>query len=146
MLLHTLHDQKVCGHRISFQKIMGLELVPPFAAITVSTLLERLSTRCWNISEGTCFHSATRVLVRSHTNVGRLDLACCQRSNSSQMCLMGFRSVLCAGQSSSSTPIPTNHFFNLCTGNCHAETGKGLPQTVSTKLEAENHLECHCML
>ena len=31
-------------------------------------------------------------------------------------------------------------------GPCHAETGKGLPQTVATKLETQNHLECHCML
>ena len=28
----------------------------------------------------------------------------------------------------------------------NAETGKGLPQTVATKLEAQNLLECHCML
>ena len=28
----------------------------------------------------------------------------------------------------------------LCTGHCHAETGKGLPQTVATKLEAQNRL------
>ena len=28
----------------------------------------------------------------------------------------------------------------------HAETGNGLPQTVATKLEAQNRLECHCML
>ena len=35
----------------------------------------------------------------------------------------------------------------LCArGHCHAETGKGLPQTVATKLEAQNCLECHCML
>ena len=30
--------------------------------------------------------------------------------------------------------------------NCHAETGKGLPQTVATKLKAQNHLECNCIL
>uniref|UniRef100_A0A8C8D1I7 Uncharacterized protein n=1 Tax=Oncorhynchus tshawytscha TaxID=74940 RepID=A0A8C8D1I7_ONCTS len=35
----------------------------------------------------------------------------------------------------------------LCAhGNCHAETGKGLPQTVATKLGAQNCLECQCML
>ena len=28
----------------------------------------------------------------------------------------------------------------------HAEAGNGLPQTVATKLEAQNCLECHCML
>ena len=30
--------------------------------------------------------------------------------------------------------------------HCHTETGKGLPQTVTPKLEAPNHLECHGML
>ena len=33
---------------------------PPFFAITASTLLGRLSTRCWNIAADICFHSATR--------------------------------------------------------------------------------------
>jgi hypothetical protein len=56
------------------------------------------------------FHSATRALVRSGTDVGRLGLARSRCSNSYQMCLMGLRSGLCAGQSSSSTPISTNHF------------------------------------
>ena len=60
---------KVCGH------LLVEHLIPkswaliwswsPFAAITASTLLKRLSTRCWNIAAGTCFHSATRALVRS---------------------------------------------------------------------------------
>jgi hypothetical protein len=36
---------------------------------------------------------------------------------------------------------------SLCAlGHCHAETGKGLPQTIATKLEARNRLESHCML
>ena len=35
----------------------------------------------------------------------------------------------------------------LCSqGHCHDETGKGLPQTIATMLEAQNHLVCHCML
>jgi hypothetical protein len=35
----------------------------------------------------------------------------------------------------------------LCAqGHCNAETGKGLPHPVATKLEAQNHLECYCML
>lgn len=34
----------------------------------------------------------------------------------------------------------------LAGGHCHAETGKGLPQTVATKLEAQNSLECHCIM
>uniref|UniRef100_A0A674BLS9 Tr-type G domain-containing protein n=1 Tax=Salmo trutta TaxID=8032 RepID=A0A674BLS9_SALTR len=31
-------------------------------------------------------------------------------------------------------------------GYCQAETGKSLPQTFATKLEAQTRLECHCML
>ena len=75
------------AHRTSHSKIMGInmELVPHIAAITGgSTLLGRLSTRCWNIAEGTCFHSTTRPLGRSGTDVGRLGLACSRCSNSSQ--------------------------------------------------------------
>ena len=62
---------------------------------------------------------------------------------------MGVRSRLCAGQSSSSTPISTNHFcmhLTLCMGALSCCNRKGPPQTVATKLEAKNHLECHCML
>ena len=40
----------------------------------------------------------------------RLCLARSLHSNSSQRCLMGLRSGLCAGQSSYSTPISTNNF------------------------------------
>ena len=95
----------------SHSKIMGINMeLIPFAAITVSTLLGRLSTRCWNIAAGICFHSATRALVRSGTDVGQLGLVRSRHSNSSQRCSMGLRSGLCRGQSSSSTPISTNHF------------------------------------
>uniref|UniRef100_A0A0E9UED4 Uncharacterized protein n=1 Tax=Anguilla anguilla TaxID=7936 RepID=A0A0E9UED4_ANGAN len=41
-----------------------------------------------------------------------------------------------------------NHFcmdLAVCQEACIAETGKGLPQIVATKLEAQNHLECHCI-
>ena len=107
--------------RTSHSRIMGInmDLVPPFADITASTLLGSLSTRCWNIAAGSCFNSATRALVRSGTDVVRLGLACSQRSNSSQRFSMGLRVGLCAGQSSSTTLISTNHFFmglTLCTG------------------------------
>ena len=87
--------------------------------ITASTLLGRLSTRRWNIAAGTYFHSATRAIVRLRTDVGRLDLARSRPYDSSQRCLMGLRSGLCAGQSRSSTPTLTNHFcmeLTLCTG------------------------------
>ena len=126
------------ARRTSHSKITGInmELVPPFAAITDYTLLGRLSTRSWDCNSAT-----------SISEVGQLGLACSLHSNSSQSCSMGLRSGLCPCQSSSSTPISTNHFcMDLALGHCHAETGKGLPQTVATKLEAQNCLEYQCML
>ena len=93
-----------------------------------STLLGKLSTRHWNIAAGTCFHSATRALLRSGTDVGWLGLARIRRSNSSHRCLMGWRSGRCAGQSSYSTPILTNHFcmdLALCTGALSIWNRKG---------------------
>jgi hypothetical protein len=70
----VIYRPKVCGH------LPVKHLIPkswaliwsrsPSAAITASTLLGRLSTRCWNIALGTCFHSATRALVRLGTDVG----------------------------------------------------------------------------
>ena len=88
---HALHAQKyvdTCSSKMSF-KIMGInmELVPPFAAMTASTLLGRLSTKCWNIVAETCFHSATRSIVRLGI-VGNLGLGRSRRSNSSQRCSM----------------------------------------------------------
>ena len=71
-----------------------MELVPALLLITGSTLPVRVSTRCWNISAGTCFHSARRALVRPGTDVWRVVLARSWRSNSSQRRLMGLRSGL----------------------------------------------------
>ena len=44
---------------------INMELGPPFAAITASTLLGRHSSRCWNIAAGICIHSAIRALERA---------------------------------------------------------------------------------
>ena len=87
--------------KTSHSKVMGINMeLDPLCS---SSLLGRHSmTRCFNIAEGICFHSATRALVR-------LGMHCAQ-------------------------------------GPCHAETGNGQPQTVATKLEAQNHIELHCML
>jgi hypothetical protein len=113
----TLHDQKYvdsCSSNISFQNHgPSFGVGPPFAAITASTLLGRISTRCCNIAAGTCFHSATRALVRSGTDVGRLGLAHSRCSNSSQRYLMGLRLGLCAGHSCSSTSISPNHSHSV---------------------------------
>ena len=135
--VYTLHYQKyvdTCLSKISLQNHGHQYGVgPPFAAITASTLLGR----CWNIAAGTWFHSATQALVRSGTDVGRLGLASSRRFNSFQRCSMVLRSGLCAGQSRSSTPILTNHF---CMDLVFS------PLTVATMLEAQNCLECPCML
>uniref|UniRef100_A0AAZ3PJC0 Uncharacterized protein n=1 Tax=Oncorhynchus tshawytscha TaxID=74940 RepID=A0AAZ3PJC0_ONCTS len=50
------------ARQTSHYKIMAInmELVPPFV------LQVRLSTRCWNIAAGTCFHSATGISEVGH--------------------------------------------------------------------------------
>ena len=99
------------ARRKPHSKIMGnsMELVPPFTAITASTLLGRLSIRCWNNAVGTCFYSATRAMVRSGTDVRGLGLALSRHSNSSQRCSMGLMGSVQARQ-----VLPhqsrTNHF------------------------------------
>jgi hypothetical protein len=83
-------------------------------------------------------------LVRSGI-VGRSGLARSQRSNSSLRCLMGLRSGLCAGQSSSSALISKKHFcmdLALCKGALSCWNRKG----PSPNCKAQNCLECHCML
>ncbi|XP_058230352.1 uncharacterized protein LOC131343021 isoform X2 [Hemibagrus wyckioides] len=95
------------------------DVSPPFAAITASTLLGRLSTRFRSVFMGIFDHSSRSTFVRSHTDFGREGLALSLRSNSSQRCSIGLRSGLCAGQSSSSTPDSVIHVFMdlaLCTG------------------------------
>uniref|UniRef100_A0A8C7D5Y7 Transmembrane protein 230a n=1 Tax=Oncorhynchus kisutch TaxID=8019 RepID=A0A8C7D5Y7_ONCKI len=49
------------ARQTSHYKIMAInmELVPPF-------VLQWLSTRCWNIAAGTCFHSATGISEVGH--------------------------------------------------------------------------------
>ena len=58
--LDTLHDQKYGPLLIKHLIPKSWALIwscPPLAAITASTLLGRLSTRCWNIAAGTYFYS-----------------------------------------------------------------------------------------
>src|SRR4029434_6078389 len=92
---------------------------PPFAAITASTLLGRLSTNFWSVSVGIGAHSFCRAFMRSGTDVGREGLGRNLRSSSSHRCSMGLTSGLCTGQSSASTLNSSNHDFivlALCTG------------------------------
>nr|XP_061844147.1 uncharacterized protein LOC133624531 isoform X2 [Nerophis lumbriciformis] len=106
-------------------------------AITASTLLGRLSTRLRSVFIGIFHHSSKSALVRSHTDVGREVLALSLRSNSSQRCSIGFRSGLCAGQSSSSTPDSVIHVFMdlaLCTGAQSCWKKKGPAPNCSHKV------------
>uniref|UniRef100_A0A8C7SXM7 BPTI/Kunitz inhibitor domain-containing protein n=1 Tax=Oncorhynchus mykiss TaxID=8022 RepID=A0A8C7SXM7_ONCMY len=59
------NGNRFIDHQACNATCAGIHVGLPFAAITASTLLGRLSTRCWIIAAGTCFHSATRALVRS---------------------------------------------------------------------------------
>ena len=52
---------------------------------------------------------------------------------------------LCAGHTDLDKPFLYGPRF-VHGGHCHPETGKGLLQTVAAKLEAQNHLEWHCLL
>lgn len=82
-------------------------------------------------------HSSKSALVRSHTDVGREGLALSLCSNSSQRCSIGFRSGLCAGQSSSSTPDSIIHVFMdlaLCTGAQSCWKRKGPAPNCSHKV------------
>lgn len=70
---------------------------------------------------GICFHSETTASARSGSEDEWWVLARSVRSNSSQRCLVGFRSGLCAGQSSSFTLNSVNNVFY---GSCYVYRGK----------------------
>uniref|UniRef100_A0A674CQK4 adenylate cyclase n=1 Tax=Salmo trutta TaxID=8032 RepID=A0A674CQK4_SALTR len=102
----------IWGNTVNVASRMDSTGVPDCIQVDTPTLPD-IKNYCFPLDVGTwgtCFHSATRALVRSGTDVGRLGLARSLRSNLSQWCSMWLRSGLCAGQSSSSTPISTNHF------------------------------------
>ena len=94
------------------------DIGPPFAAITASTLLGKLSTKFRSVFMGIFDHSSSSAFVRSDTDVGPEGLAHSLHSNSSQRSSIGLGSGLCAGLSSSSTPNLLIHVFMdlaLCT-------------------------------
>ena len=123
------------AHRTSHSKIMGihLELVPPCCYKSLNS-----SRKAFHYM---LEHCCGDLLPFSQKNSPHF--------NSSQRCSLGLKSGLCSGQSFFHTDL--NKSFSIWTslcahGHCHSEKGMGLPQTVATKLEAQNRLECHCML
>ena len=119
----------------------GAFMTPHFKSIGINVELPhssgKLSTRFWRVSVGIFAHSGKRAFVRSDTDVGREGLAHNLRSSSSQRCLMGLRSGLCEGQSSSSTPnSPSQAFMDLalCTGAQSCWNRKGSSPNCSHKV------------
>lgn len=100
--------------------------------------LERLSIRIGNLATGICSHSARRALVRSGTDVEQYSLGHSWHSSSSQKSVDGIKVLdLCRPvkffQTKFKIPISVWSWFQV-RWYCDVETGKGLPQTVATKL------------
>jgi hypothetical protein len=116
------HDKKVCG------RLFAEHLIPKSWAVrTASTLLGRLSTRCWNIAAGTCFHSAV--------NISEVEHWCRTIRPGSQSAFQFIPKVfdrvevraLCMSVLPHRSRENIYVWTSLCTwGNCHDETGKGL--------------------
>ena len=106
------------AHWASHYNVMGINMESlPLAAITSSTLLGRLSTRCWMIAPGTCFHSATRALVRSGVPIHPKVVWFGWGQGSAQA------SQVLSPRSRQSASV---RMTSLCArGHCHAEAGKG---------------------
>jgi hypothetical protein len=123
---------------------------PPFAVIIASILLGRLSSRNCNIAVGTCYHSSIKALERSGTDVGRLGLTRSRRSNSPQRCLIWVDvRTLCRSFKFFLANLDKPFLYGprfVHGGIVMLKRERGLPQTVTTMLEAQNCLKCHCML
>ncbi len=97
---------------------------------TASTLLGRLSIRLLNLAAG----------IQQDRQWGQALML----GDKTCWMLLGSRSGICAGQSSSFTSIWENSslWTWLCAwGHCHVDTAEGLPQTVSTMLSTK-----HCFV
>lgn len=141
----TLHGQKyvvtlLFFYDCSHSKTMGVTLTA--STLMISGFPPDFGTRLQE------FAPIQTQSVRSNTDSGGNGLAhMC--SSSSQRCWTGLGSGLCAGQSSSATLTgrAISLWTRLCAWRpCCVKTGKDLPQTVATKLEAYSSLEYHCML
>lgn len=113
-------------------------------------LLGRLFSRFWRVPIGILAYPSKRTFVRSATDGGgQEDLAHYQCSSSHKRCSVGFRSVLYEDHLGYFTANSSSHVFielALYPEHIHAGKGKGLPQTVTTRLEVPICLKCHCML
>lgn len=92
---------------------------PLQAAITAATLRGIVSTSRCTTASSIVFHWAWKRQLCCVTNVGR-----------SQRCLIGFRSVFCAGQSNRWTPLSVYQAIvasQHCRWHCHAESNMGPP-------------------
>ncbi|KAI4872673.1 hypothetical protein NFI96_021153 [Prochilodus magdalenae] len=99
------------------RKLITAQVGPHKSKRQSTTILQTTRSRNEQECSGTPFQEST--LVRSDTDVGREGLALSLHSNPSQRCSIGWRSGLCAGQSSSSTPDSLIRVFMelaLCTG------------------------------
>ena len=118
---------------------MNFMSAPPFAAITASTLLGKLSTRFRSVY-GSFWPFFQKHICEVRHWCWTESLAHSLRSNSSQRCSIGLRSGLCAGQSGSSTPNWLIHVFMdlaLCSGAVMLEQEGAIPKLFPQSWEHE---------
>ena len=131
----TLSDIQFLIHRVYY------DVSPPFAAITASTLLEKLSTRFRSVFMGIFDHSSRSTFVRSDIDVGQKAWLSVSAQIHPKGVLSGWGQD--SVQASQVLPHQTGSSMSLWTLLCalvrsHVGTGRGRPQTVSTKLGAWN--------
>lgn len=84
---------------------------PPICCHNCLPFLGQLSPKFWSASVGIYAPSVKTVLVRSDTDVGKESLVGSRHFSSLQMCSVGLKPGLCAGQWSSSIPTLSKHVF-----------------------------------
>ncbi|KAI4879059.1 hypothetical protein NFI96_014962 [Prochilodus magdalenae] len=133
---HAYHPQvNRTVHVVPSRGVTGCSMEFSVLSSTEQLVICQLSV---HVEEYSVFRSTC---VRSDPDVGREGLALSLRSNPSQRCSIGWRSGLCAGQSSSSTPDSLLHVFMelaLCTGVRSCWNRKGPSPNCPTKLGAWN--------
>lgn len=114
---------------------------PSFVAITAYTVLRRLSTRFLSVSVEVCAHSIKRAYLRSGSDDRQEGQACNPHSSSSQS-ICNEVEVTCQSLTINLSKVTcqTMSFmdFALFTWALSCWTGKGIPQTLGTKLKTYN--------